>query len=347
MIRPRPLLWVSIVLSLCLAVPGAPLAADKAQEPLARYEKRVDEAIDLALGYLAAKQAPHGGWPSGRSPTGITALCVMAFLAKGYTPGTGPHGMTIDKGIDFVLKRQNAQGVFAPQMYTHCMTTLMLSEVSGMVDPGRQKKIDLALGKALRVILAAQKVSKPAAMQGGWRYAPTSGDSDLSLTGWALMALRSARNGGADIPEAAIERAVGFVSRCRSADGGFSYQPGGAPGLACTGVALLCLELSGKHRDKLTLAAGEWIGEHLPRSAGEAFFYYALYYTAQGMFQLGGDHWVRFATHMYEMMLRFQRNNGSWPAGSSHEAQAGDCYSTAMAVLAFSVTYRQLPIYQR
>ena len=29
--------------------------------------------------------------------------------------------------------------------------------------------------------------------RGGWRYQPDSGDSDMSCSGWALMALRSVR----------------------------------------------------------------------------------------------------------------------------------------------------------
>ena len=37
-------------------------------------------------------------------------------------------------------------------------------------------------------------------MQGGWRYTPNATDSDLSHSGWAFMALRSARNSGAPVP---------------------------------------------------------------------------------------------------------------------------------------------------
>ena len=50
---------------------------------------------------------------------------------------------------------------------------------------------------------------------------------------------------------------------------------------------------------------------------------------------------------MYEMMLKHQARNGSWPAGSGNESSAGHAYATAMGVLAMSVSYRQLPIYQR
>jgi hypothetical protein len=44
------------------------------------------------------------------------------------------------------------------------------------------------------------------------------------------------------------------------------------------------------------------------------------------------------------MMLKYQGKDGSWPEASS---RAGPCYATAMSVLALSVSYRQLPIYQR
>ena len=226
-------------------------------------------------------------------------------------------------------------------MYGHCIATLLLSEVSGMVTPPRQKRIDAALPKALKVILAAQQVKKPAPHQGGWRYVPKSPDSDISCTSWAVMALRSARNNGADVPKSAIDQAVAYLKRLRTPDGGFGYQGPAAPGLARTGTGLLLLELCGKHRDKLTLGAGDWILKHLPKTFGDQFFFYAIYYGSQGMFQLGGDYWVRFAKNMYELMLKHQGRDGSWRGG------AGPCYATAMSVLAISVTYRQLPIYQR
>jgi hypothetical protein len=94
------------------------------------------------------------------------------------------------------------------RMYSHNIATLMLSEVSGMVDPERQARIDVVLPRALRIILAAQDVPKGESHAGGWRYKPTSGDSDISLAGWALASLRSSRNNGAPVPKESIEKAV-------------------------------------------------------------------------------------------------------------------------------------------
>ena len=41
----------------------------------------------------------------------------------------------------------------------------------------------------------------------------TESDSDLSVTGWHLMFLRSARNAGFDVPDRAIADAVAYIRR--------------------------------------------------------------------------------------------------------------------------------------
>lgn len=365
MIRPKKMRIRLLFILMVMVIPANPvmdkLSADEAEDILAKYNERIEKAVDKALAYLAKKQTREGYWPSGMGKnTAVTSLAVMAFLAKGYTPGCGPYGEVINKGIDFVLSSQRSNGMLTGNSshgpwYSHTISTLMLSEVSGMVDAKRQKRLDKVLAKALKLILTAQQIRKSSAYQGGWRYQPTSRDSDISCTGWALMSLRSARNNGAPIPKKAIDDAIGFVLRCRHGKSlkrvkggvGFGYTPGGNPGVARTGTAVLCLELCGRHRTIESITGGDWILAHPVRSFGSSFFYYGLYYTSQAMFQLGGEHWVRYAPGMYEMMLKYQRKDGSWPRGSSNEARAGACYSTAMGVLALTVSYRQLPIYQR
>lgn len=326
--------------------------ADEAGPKLGKYEKPVDEAVDKALAYLAKQQLADGSFPGGIGKTAVAGLALMAFLAKGHGPGNGPYGVTIDKIVDFLLTTQRPNGYFESSntpngaMYEHCIVTLAISEVSGMVEPERQKRIDATLPKALRLILTAQTVKKNGAHQGGWRYAATSNDSDISCSGWALMALRSARNAGAPVPKEAIDDAVKFFLACRLPNGGFAYQPGGGANPARTGTGLLCLELSGRHGDAATIAAGDWMLKNM-LGYGQETFFYGLYYCSQSMFQLGGSYWETWAEHMYTMMLPKQGADGSWPPGGAQEGQAGPCYSTAMAVLALGVTYRQLPIYQR
>jgi prenyltransferase beta subunit len=348
---------LALVMALCLAL--APTTADTPdQDVLAKYDTRADKSIDRALRYLVSHQKDDGSFESGfKGNVGVTSLCVMAFLSKGYTPGVGPHAKTIDRGLDFVLANFDPKsglldsaggGRSHGPMYGHCIAALLLSEVSGMVDAERQAKIDKALPAAMKLILAAQQVKKSGRHRGGWRYHPNSKDSDISCTGWAMMALRSARGNGAAVPAESVKDAVDYVMKCRHKSGGFGYQPGGSPGLARTGTALLCLELAGRHESPATKGAGDWTLQNLPDRFGrDGFFYYGLYYCSQGMFQLGGKYWRGWAGRMYEMMLRHQGKDGAWPKGSGNEARAGQAYSTAMGVLAMAVAYRQLPIYQR
>ncbi len=353
----RPTRWLAAAAACALVVFAAtPARADQASSGLARHDAKVDEAIDRALAYLAKHQVKDGSFPSGMpGNTAVASLSVMAFLAKGYTPGVGPYGEVIDRGIDYVISAQNGNGLLVGErgqshgpMYSHGVSTLMLSEVSGMVEPKRQERVDKALGKALKLILSAQRIKKDAKHSGGWRYQPHSRDSDISCTGWQLMALRSARNNGALVPKQAIDEALKYLLKVRnSATGAFVYQPGGPDGLARTGTGLLCVELCGLHGDKVTYQAGKWILAHLPRSISGQFFYYGLYYCSQGMFQVGSEYWEGWADNMYRLMLSSQSKDGSWPGVGQHESRAGTCYATAMTVLAMTVSYRQLPIYQR
>jgi len=355
--RTRPAVAGALAACLCTVLAGRAMA-DKASPALDKYHERVDKSLDRALAWLAKEQKPDGSWSKNehaRNATGITSLCLMALLAKGHTPGVGPYGKVLNKGIDFIVKTQQSNGMLVSgssghgPMYSHCISSLMLSEVSGMVDPDRQARIDKALSKAMKSILAAQQIHKDERSTGGWRYQGDSRDSDISCTSWAVMALRSARNNGAAVPAEAIARGIGYVMKCQvRRDGGFAYQPGGGSGWGRTGTALLCLELCGRHRDRSALMAGEWILKNLPTHYGRgSHFSYAMYYCSQGMFQLGDDYWDRWASQMYEVMLKAQQKNGKWRSSGENVGEGGDYYSTAMAVLAMSVSYRQLPIYQR
>jgi len=362
-VSPALLLAMSAVLA---GMGASPARADKASAALAKFKKPVEQSVDRALAFLAKQQigateADRARARKGsvdltgafgarmKGNTGISGLCVMAFLAAGHTPGHGPHGEVIDRGIDYLLRTQQTNGMLTTRsgshgpMYAHCIATLTLAEVSGMVDRKRQKVIDAVLPKALDVILTAQKVRKSTRDAGGWRYQPTSRDSDMSLTGWAVMALRAGRLNGAAVPKEAINRAVDYILRCRYRDGGFAYQPGQGGKETLTGAAILCLSLCGEHKNKALIPAGEWLYKRIGHSRGGSHYYYGMYYCSQGMFQLGGKYWENWAAMMYTTMLKDQAINGSW---TKHSGQ-GPAYSTAMGVLAMTVSYRQLPIYQR
>lgn len=320
-----------------------------ARTVFSKYEPEVAPAVERALAFLDQAQHDDGTFPGGHGrSTGIVALVGMTFLSTGMTPLEGPYSERINRCIDYVLAHRKKDGLLDSgdggngPMYAHTIATLFLSEVSGMVDPDRQVKIRDALAAATKVILAAQAVDKEPRHKGGWRYRPDSTDSDLSCSGWALMALRSAKLNGAAVPDNAIRDAVRyiFVNHDRRV-GKFGYQNADSHARTLTGAGLLCLELCGQHGHESTFKAGDYIlNEHesLPHDQHEI---YGNYYNAQGMFQLGGKYWEKYADWMYQHYLPKQRENGAW------DGRLGEVYSTSMMALAFTVPYRQLPIYQR
>ena len=212
-----------------------------------------------------------------------------------------------------------------------------------MVDPDRQKKINGSLPRALALILRAQAVKKSDRHQGGWRYHPGSRDSDTSCSGWALMALRSAKLNGAAVPDKAIADAVAYLyGNFSEKNGHFGYSSPHNSKNSLTGMGLLCLELCGEHGKPSTIKAADYILESFRALEGAQFEFYGNYYNAQAMFQLGGKYWETYADWMYETYLKKQKDDGSW-----YSREAGQVYGTAMMTLAFTVPYRQLPIYQR
>ena len=184
----------------------------------AKEPDKVDVAIEHGLEYLLAVQKESGAYPGQHGDTvAIPALAAMACLATGHVPGDAKYGRLIERSLDYVLSNRDETGYFGKigngKMYAHSIATLLLTEVSGMVSKERQAQIDEALPKAIKVILDAQNVKKSKYNDGGWRYTPDTSESDTSCSGWALMALRSARLNGAQVPKSAIERAVQYMHR--------------------------------------------------------------------------------------------------------------------------------------
>lgn len=325
-----------------------------------------DAAVDKAVNYLVSQQRSSGAITDKAHETTMTSLAIMAMGGVGVQPSdSDARGHAMRGALAFVLQddRQDDKGYFGrrdgSRMYGHGITTLMLAEMLGMgVDAEQDRQIHDRCQRAIDLILSSQNVKKSIQYRGGWRYNPEDRDADLSVTIWQLMALRSAKNDGLQVPSAAIRDAVEYLKRSYASTidsngmpdkraSGFCYTPTGrSPTYTMTSAGLLAMQVCGEYESPLVAGAAAWLLEHPPKWK-EHFFFYGTYYYAQGMYQRGGDYAETAQRLVQEILLDKQQNDGSWQAESGQENGVGKVYSTSLAVLSLSVKYHYLPIYQR
>jgi hypothetical protein len=345
--------------------------------------RRLDVAVDRALAWLAARQQPDGSFPTlDTGQPAVTGFCVLAFMAHGHIPGEGEYGQRLKRAIDFTLSCQKQNGLITlrgpegpritadipipigePAAYNHAISSLTLAEVYGMSQSDDSKDFQNAITNAIAATLEMQRWPKDLdADIGGWRYITDDGahDSDLSVTGWQLMFLRSARNAGFDVPQQPIDEAIKFIRRAYNARlGRFGYTTGAGShasrGMA--GAGILALAHAGFHNSNEAQGSGKWLLRNnfdvYNRNSGETTtrmdrYHYSLLNATQAMYQLGGSYWKEFFPRTVATLLANQRSDGSWDAEThGRDRQFGNSYTTALVVMALGAPNQLLPVFQR
>jgi hypothetical protein len=183
----------------------------------------------------------------------------------------------------------------------------------------------------------------------------------LSITGWELMFLRSARNAGFEVAKEPIDEAVAYVRRCYSARyGAFQYvtEDEDHRSRAMAGAGILALAHAGYHGAPEAENSAEWILQHnfaiynIPLNIGGGNrhdrYHYALFACCQATYQLGGAYWREFFPRTVNTLLANQRPDGSWPSDSHwHDGQFGNAYTTALIVMTLGAPNQLIPIFQR
>jgi uncharacterized protein YfaS (alpha-2-macroglobulin family) len=312
-------------------------AAPEERVKMAELSPAVESAIDNALKCLASRQNKDGGFGTSDYKVGVTAVSLMAFMLKGHFPKRGQYGVTLDRGLEYLLKKsKDGAGYMGSSMYEHGLATLALSEAWGMSD---RDEIRDALKRAVEVIIQSQND------QGGWRYNPRPQDADLSVTVMQIMALSSAKEAGILVPSTVIDNAVRYVKSLQvRLGGGFGYADATNPAMSRSAAGVLSLIMCGERNSSAVQRGLEYL-KRLPESKFKTtdFYYYAHYYSIQAMYQAGETYYQEWYPKIRDALLESQAKDGHFPGG-----EAGDeCYSTSMSVLILGVPYRFLPIYQR
>jgi hypothetical protein len=342
--------------------------------------QRVDTAIDRALAFLATQQQPDGSFPTmPHGQPGVTSLCVLAFMAHGHNPGDGPYGDQLERAASFIMSCQKENGLITlhgpdgPRItrdvsyilgvtaaYNHAIASLTLSEIYGMGQAKRSEGMQQAISKSLAATLEMQRWPKDREIDiGGWRYVNDfdQTDSDLSLTGWNLMFLRSARNAGFNAPKKSIDEAVGYVRRTFDKNAevfGYTTTEGESFSRAMAGAGILALAHAGFHDSVEARKSGQWLLKHsfVDYNGNNGIrldrYHYSLFNASQAMYQMGSPYWEQFFPPTVHALLAAQTADGSWDAESFHRDRPfGNSYSTALVVLSLGAPNQFLPVFQR
>lgn len=349
--------FASLVLVALFGVGGFAVEATDDALDLSAFELGLprDRAVERGLAFLRTQAGPDGALGE-QQRTALTALAVLAHLANGVTPTDPTAGPWAQKAVDFILAGQDPDGYFGridgSRMYGHGITTLLLAELAGTLGPTggpREQRVREALVRAVDVILHAQRVAKEPAARGGWRYTPTDSGSDLSLSGWQLLALHACRQIGMPIPDEALRDGAAYVRTLigdAAHPGHVGYAARNEDHQALRGLALLVLALD----QGPTNVAPPEIAPIAKRIAEDpvpwqgAFFYYRVYYEAVGLSRAAPVTWATYHPRLEKLLLDHQAANGSWPAPpGDDESGIGLVYTTSMALLALSVERHLLP----
>lgn len=315
------------------------------------------KAIDRGLEYLARNQQNDGAWGD-RAPyqgnLAVVSLAGLAFLAGGYMPGRGTYGRNVIRALNFVLAHEhtqpvgflyNASGSTHGPMYSHGFATLFLGEAHGTIrDRELQRRVRDALGRAVQVILASQN------RDGGWRYQPVRADADVSVTICQIMALRSARNAGVEVPKSVADDCIKYVTDCQTPDGGFRYfKQSGPAAFPRSAAGVVALYSAGLYRDPAVERGLKYLMQYKPQNQAlsrrdDVHFFYGHYYAALAMWTAGGRYWREwFPAIRDELVARSRlRGDGAWP-----DAMIGSDYATAMACIILQIPNNYLPITQK
>ena len=227
-----------------------------------------ESAVHAALRWLAQYQSPDGSWDAAQfasqagvalppeelgagyddpllSP-GLSGLALLAFLASDSTHKDGEFRDTVERGIRYLRSLQRPDGRFTARltpgpdphlMYGQALCTLALAEASGMSGDTSLKP---ALEKSIQFIARAQQAG------GGWDYGPEPTQrNDTSITGWVVMALKSAQAAGVQVPWIVIFNAIRHFDSSTLDSGEVAYANNGV-GTGRRGLSMIAVGIASR-----------------------------------------------------------------------------------------------------
>ena len=328
--------------------------------------RATESCVDAALRFLAIAQEKSDGrwdsrkWGGGDFDVAATGLALLAFQGAGHTHLKGRFRPVVAKGLAWLARHQKPNGQFPYRtFYEQGIAAMAVCEAYGMT---RSPRLRPMAQRAIDHIVAVQPE------HGGYRYRGPcpKGEGDMSVTGWQIMAVKSALYAGLRVPPETIERFRVFLKNSYRGYGKSAYTVGGGPGgPTIWAIGVGARQLLGGDYDEEIRAGADALLQHgrkvaaenakgRDRLVGDLYF---TYYSVFAMFQMEGEWKAEWNRMFRDPLVKAQVHEahdargryirGSWdPANHRWGDSGGRIYSTAMAVLSLEVYYRMLPVYR-
>ncbi len=366
-----------------------------------------ESAVDAALRWFKKHQSPNGKWDTinyfknctedpkcepggGADPqsadVAMTGYALLCFLGAGYDHCTpNKYKATVKKGLDWLLSIQQADGYLGLRNYENAVAAMALCEAFAMTgDPAlkgpAQRSVDQILAHQNQFD-AGEKDRDPGYGKGfGWDYKDIGPRNDSSVSGWNVMALKSALAAGLNVGNGmeGAKRWLDHVWKKVNPDWQkidpytgesrypYCYQsdsdtvriaPAPGPGqpapnsLDLTCVGGVCAVFLGHHAgDPMLESLSNYIMNHEVPKRIPCNSYY-MYYNTLTIFQCGGDKWKKWNGAVRDLLVNAQRKgdgcfDGSWDWGDGNFTGAahGRVLTTAYCTLDLEVYYRYMQV---
>ncbi len=262
---------------------------------------------------------------------GTTGLVLLSYQGAGHSYRVGPYREVCKKALRWLCTQQGKDGRISGRggdpMYNHVLATLALTESYVHTRSPLLKGFTL---RAQAYLLKAQDDKT-----GTWRHTQREGGNDIDITVWGLLALKSAKESGLQIPglDAARKRLARAIEQ---------RAPPEKDPLAL-GTTILSRTMSGVDRSDVALRR---LADQLVKCAPKDASPQARLIASIALFKMGGDYWKRWSLSLRAALVPKQQGKkndkltGSWnPDGHSGHA-AGRVYTTALHTMSLQVYYR-------
>ncbi|HET6878931.1 MAG TPA: prenyltransferase/squalene oxidase repeat-containing protein [Pirellulales bacterium] len=321
-----------------------------------------------ANGSRCEKAHPCQGTPGGPYEAALTGLPILAFQAGGnYYDNGKQYSENVRRGLDWLVERQGPNGEIVGSanqlakrpgeathydqhyMYEHAIATFALAEACALavaLQRHPDEKYQAAAIKAVEFIESQQH------NDGGWRYTPEKAyPSDASVSGWAMLALKTAKEADLPVEDTTLTRMTDFFERLADPlTGRTHYQGASYITHATTGVGMMVDEFVKHQADSDFVHLGaSFLADQAETEWGTANKrqgdFYLWYNCTLAMFMAGGNDWDRWNNVIRDYVISLEVHGdgcdrGSWQPNDHWGATGGRIYTTALGVLTLEVYYR-------